>query len=620
MKDKLGLLVCRNFANEFRESLKVLGRTDIRLQTYISDCAAPKQDSMSFEKAREMLLTKVDQFKVLAPQSCLPCQKDNHLCSNWNQASCTNFFVSSLFIADQTKLGAYITTPGWLFDWERMVKKVWGFNSETAKLFLMETIQEVLVIDTLVYPEYHDHLISFSQFIGVPYRIERIGLEFFQLKLERFLSNWETELKNLEETQIRKRNQLILANNAMFFDLMSRIAIGNKEQKILGDTEDVLQMVFAPKAIHILRILDTGELDLLHQVHANQSPEAMAQSFDFKGAIEEADADSLKIKIGHNNRDLVYILIEKLSFPEHKDSYKRLLQVIVDALGLFIAKARQSDSLIDINFKLAEKDGLLSKHNQDLLLLNDQIKVKNEALAEAITKAEEAIKVKDKFFSILAHDLRGPFNGMKGFTQLVIDEYDSISDAEKKEYLGIVNDSLESTFKLLNDLLDWSRSQRGQISFQAELIPLMPLIQQLAQELKPNLKAKDLSLKFDLAPSTYVFADEKMLITCLRNLISNAIKFSYHGKDIMLAATLDPNTGALLISVQDHGQGIAESRTASLFNVAEMKSTTGTNGETGTGLGLLLCKEFMNCHQGQIEVQSIEGQGSTFRLVFPPRP
>ncbi len=248
-----------------------------------------------------------------------------------------------------------------------------------------------------------------------------------------------------------------------------------------------------------------------------------------------------------------------------------------------------------------------------------QRKKVEQALIQSEASLRESNKTKDKFFSILAHDLISPFNTMMGFSKLLVHNFDNFDVQKQKKFIGIINHDVENTYKLLENLLLWSRAQSGTIDFNPEKENLYLLIGETFSLLSQQAENKEVILISGVSEDVYVDVDKNMLLTILRNLISNAIKFTPKGGEITVSTQLitDKNQQEYTqISVKDTGMGISKEKIIQLFKISENVSTKGTEGEEGTGLGLILCKEFVEKHGGKIWVESEVGQGSEFTFTI----
>lgn len=227
---------------------------------------------------------------------------------------------------------------------------------------------------------------------------------------------------------------------------------------------------------------------------------------------------------------------------------------------------------------------------------------------------------KDKFFSIIGHDLRGPIGGFKALIEMMITNFDLTDTAMLTKTLKIIQSSASSTFELLENLLTWARSQRDEIEFNPENVSLNEITALSMKPLNGFAHGKQINIIDNLPQSQYVYADPNMLMTILRNLISNAIKFTHPGKNVYLSAI--ENDKNCTISIKDEGIGIKSENLYKIFDSSENFTTSGTLREKGSGLGLLLCKEFVKKHGGEIWVVSdpeanSDRIGSEFLFTLP---
>ena len=225
---------------------------------------------------------------------------------------------------------------------------------------------------------------------------------------------------------------------------------------------------------------------------------------------------------------------------------------------------------------------------------------------------------KDKFFSIIAHDLRGPFNLFLGFTKMLAEEIDSFSPHELQKIVLSMRNSATNLYNLLENLLEWSRSQRGLIKFEPESFLLLALVSESMRPVMDSANKKGIGISIEIPDDQKVFADEYMLASIIRNLASNAVKFSRKGGAVIIAAK-PASTNSVEISVRDSGIGMSAALADDLFRLDVQTTRKGTDGEPSTGLGLLLCKDFIEKHGGKLWVESEEGKGSTFSFTLPKK-
>ena len=236
-------------------------------------------------------------------------------------------------------------------------------------------------------------------------------------------------------------------------------------------------------------------------------------------------------------------------------------------------------------------------------------------LKENETRLKELIATKDKFFSIIAHDLRNPFNSILGIVDLLQSKYNDLNDQEKKHYLNLIEVNTSSTLLFLNDLLDWSKVQTGKISFQPSDNLLLNILKDIEEAFSSFLTLKQISITYLFPENLIIRGDRNMLKTVFQNLIHNAIKYSNKGGNIEVIAELRNDDIEIIIS--DNGIGMSEETKNKLFRIDQQNSIAGTANESGSGLGLILCKDFIEIHRGKIRVESELLKGSKFIFTIP---
>lgn len=277
------------------------------------------------------------------------------------------------------------------------------------------------------------------------------------------------------------------------------------------------------------------------------------------------------------------------------------------------------------NYRLQQAQNVLHNRNEELIAAKDAIEenaynliITNQQLAESEEKLQIANdelsrtnKEKDKFFSILAHDLKSPFNGLIGILQIINDEKDSMSETERQELIAALLNSAKNVYALLENLLDWSRIQRKVTEFNPENFSPYMVVNNIIETVLPLLNAKSISINNNVDEKLEVKADIMMISTVFRNLISNSIKFTEFNGQIGIRVE-EVSEEKITFAVQDNGVGISPKNLEKLFRIDEHITSIGTANEKGTGLGLILCKEFVELHKGAIWVETQLKLGSTF--------
>lgn len=270
---------------------------------------------------------------------------------------------------------------------------------------------------------------------------------------------------------------------------------------------------------------------------------------------------------------------------------------------------KQANELNEANTILEERQQRIEEQAEELRTQRDEVTQTNETLLKLNA-------TKDKFFSIIAHDLKNPFTSILGFCEVLTLRYDNYDDSKRKHLIAVIDQSANNLFKLLENLLQWSRSQIGNIKFNPEEFPVPELISNITALVSNSLEEKGLKLITDYPEDLIIYADKNMLHTVLRNLVSNSIKFTESGE---IKIKIDADTSFITFSITDTGVGMDKEKKNNIFEIGMSKSTEGTRGEQGTGLGLIICKEFVEKNGGTVGVESLVGKGSTFWFTVPVR-
>lgn len=222
---------------------------------------------------------------------------------------------------------------------------------------------------------------------------------------------------------------------------------------------------------------------------------------------------------------------------------------------------------------------------------------------------------KDRFFSIIAHDLRNPIAGFLNLTEILTNNFDVFSEKESKEFIHVMNQASKQLYNLLENLLQWSRAQTASITYEPQFVLVKKMVDETIDALMINIENKQIKINVNVDKKTVVYVDENMITTVIRNLISNAIKFTHPQGIIAIRCTSDDKFVEL--SVIDNGVGIPKEAQGKLFKIDQSVTTEGTSQEKGSGLGLILCKEFVEKNGGEISVESDLNKGSTFSIQLP---
>jgi len=322
--------------------------------------------------------------------------------------------------------------------------------------------------------------------------------------------------------------------------------------------------------------------------------------------------------LGYESKeDLMNIDIKNQLYFEPGDRESMVLQENLEEMGVFRLKKKDGSEIwvedhgwynLDENGETLFHEGIM-RDITERKQAEEQIQSKNEELVKLVAE-------KDKFFSIIAHDLRSPFNSFLGLTSIMAEELPDMTMDQIQKIAVSMKNSATNLFRLLENLLEWSRIQQGLIPFNREVLQLLPVVDESIAMAIESAKIKDIEITINFPYNTTIFADSYILQAIIRNLVSNAVKFTPRGGKISLSArATDDNSKE--ISIKDSGIGMDPGMIENLFRLNAQVSRNGTAGEPSTGLGLIICKDFIEKHGGKIWVESEEGKGSVFYFTLP---
>lgn len=430
------------------------------------------------------------------------------------------------------------------------------------------------------------------------------SLERYDQALEFF-----TEARKIGESQ-NDLNSLatILLNTGNIY-----IKKGQPEKSLMF-FEKSLEYAEAVNSISVKR-------DVYKNLHAIYSERNNAKkAHDFFKLYNEAN-DSL-------NSQESRLKIKELELKYSAESFKNQIELLkrdneiknlkLNRLRIGIISLVIILSLSGIIWIIISKRNKLKKETNELLTQkNQELEATLRRLKESELNLKELNATKDRFFSIIGHDLRNPLNALLGFSELISGNTRHYTLEEIRKYNKIINDSARNMHQLIENLLDWSRSQAGNIDFSPKHINLLPVIKDIQNIFNIQISKKNISVRSNIPDNLNVFADKNLLSTILRNLISNAIKFTPPGGHITISA--QKSDGSVDISVSDTGIGMTRDQIDNLFHLDTNLIKTGTSEEKGTGLGLILCKEFVDVHKGTLRIESEPDNGSIFTFSLPDK-
>ena len=481
-------------------------------------------------------------------------------------------------------------------------------QNEEKFRFLFERSPEIIILTTLE-GELLDSNPAGLKFHGVD-KVEEIK----EVKVSQFYvnPNERTELlEELKKTGNVRNKEVKLKNineNLTIDSLISCDLIKSKENQtlIISWIRDISEKIKTEKTIQKL------------SAAVSQNPAAIVIT-DLSGKIEYANQQFSKIT-GYSNEEAIGSNPKILNSRFHsKEFFANMWNTILSGKtwnGELYNK-RKDGTLF---WEAATIAPILNDKNEiiNIVAIKQDVtakKVAEIALFENQRKLKELNDTKNMLFSIIGHDLRGPIGTLKSFIELIIDQPDYDDTQKLKESLQILVSSTTTTFELLENLLLWAKSQQNEVVFKPENIDLHQITEMNIALVAEIAKSKVIVIHNQIPKGLAICADKNMMMTVIRNLITNAIKFTDYGKNIYLSLIED--CSSFTINIKDEGVGIAPNVLHWLFNPKEHYTTLGTSGEKGTGLGLLLCKDFIERHNGKIWVESEIGKGSEFKFTIP---
>ncbi|MBS3771072.1 MAG: PAS domain S-box protein [Bacteroidales bacterium] len=323
-------------------------------------------------------------------------------------------------------------------------------------------------------------------------------------------------------------------------------------------------------------------------------------------------------RLGYTREELLRLRPGDIDDPEYAAKFPERMEKLKQNGHLFVESVHLTRNGASIPVELNSR--LIRYEDKPAILTIARDISKRKAAEKTIREREKHLQElnaeKDKFFSIIAHDLRSPFNAFLGYLQFLEERFSKFSKDQILEKITILRQSANNLFSLLENLLEWSHLQRGITEFQPETIQLGEVVDESVASAREQAAQKDIELSAHIPETVQVKTDRRMLSAILRNLTSNAIKFTPGGGRVSIGA--DPSEGGRVkIYVQDTGIGMNEDMKNNLFRLDAKVNRPGTEGEASTGLGLLLCKEFIEKHGGTIQAESRENEGTTFIFSLP---
>ncbi|MFA7229874.1 MAG: HAMP domain-containing sensor histidine kinase [Victivallaceae bacterium] len=580
MKNKVCIFVCNFLSAEVESVLHASNYENIKLVVYQEKCAGHAFD---FDKIEAMAEKEHENFTkfIFIGSSCLadthPPRKLSRNIEIIPLELCFELVLNRETLTHYIRNGYYIVTNGWLKNYQQHID-AWGFDEVTAKVFFGESMQKILLLDTGLPGDCTAELNNLSSYMGLPYEILPVGISHCKNIIDNIIAATEAEIQRNNANEHLAQISREKADYSVIFSQLQNLVDQTDENTIIQTIFSLLNILFAP-------------LEICFEPVINGEKHAPIFFNGDNPAHHRQSDNCFEIDVAHNRELLGKLNIFEIKFPEFKRQYQEMGNVISHICGLAIANARKYNTMLE---------------------QKKQLQVYSEQL-------DEVNKAKDKFFSIIAHDLRSPFNGFIGLTEIMADEENDFSPDEMHTLTTQLHNSASAVYTLLENLLDWAKLQIGTLTPAPEDILFKQLLDDEINLLAESARRKNITIIVNVQENIHLYADRKMIGTVLRNLLSNSIKFTPRGGSVTITASRNDDRETV-IKVRDNGIGMNTGTKEKIFLLDADKGRRGTENEPSSGLGLLLCKEFVEKHGGKIQVESSEDTGSAFSFSIPALP
>lgn len=511
--------------------------------------------------------------------------------------------------------------------WERIIL---GFISVIILMIvvdvnaLMNNIQIINRVNDLEYSK----RIELTQSNKVAYFIQRIKSNLRELFLEMDNGERPDEIAYARKELEPNISELLFAIETLHDATQTGYSLSENEddrereleELAMIDSLDVLAPEFISDVRTTIRLLDKGDL--------NQAEDNFEYNVE---PVSRKMQDSVSVIVKDAEEEVAWA-INQLNARVEKaiklGIYLTILSILLSlSIGLYISR-----SISRPLYKLISGTKEVGKGNLEitvnletkgeLLLLADsfnemvrELKTRIEVINKLNKELEESNQTKDKYFSIIAHDLKNPFNVILGFTDLLVEQYHDFDENEKQKIVQELNKSSKIVYELLENLLNWSRLQSGKIEMYPKKISLNSIIKNSITSYNGNAEQKQIDVINNISEEINVYADEFTITVAVNNILNNAIKFTPDGGSVTISA--NKNENRVEVSIKDTGIGMSREIIDSVFQSKKIDSTPGTRAEKGTGLGLVLIKDFLEKNNGNLAIKSTPGKGTDFRFSLP---
>ncbi len=578
LEKRLCLFVCSNYADDVRYVLQQEQHQNVEVVDIDLNCTGPLLNLENLKSQFAVCQKKFDKVIVFG-SSCLANMGIHEIPEldieyvSLNQ--CFEMLLPPKLVEHFLQDRNYLVSSGWFDNFEENIAN-WGFEPKMAKSFFSEVAQNILFLETEKPFEREDLLVELSRYMGLPYEKIDIGSDYLRQKINAKVNKWKIEReREILRIELSKASRTSADYLLVFNQIESFLGLTD-EESLLENVFVFFDMLYAP--------------DNIVYIPFNSKPADWVWFKEQESKHNGAKPKFFSIPIRFNDESLGEFRIFEVKFPEHLKKYQEVTYVVNGMIGLALSNVKKYETISENENKLNEQTIQLS----------------------------ENIRIKDRFFSIIAHDLRSPFNSILGLSRVLKEDYYDLNDTYRLTMIEKLNQSADSYFQLLENLLEWAGTQTGRISFRPANIDFYAIVRSCLDIFENSFRVKGIRLKSLIQEGTMVYADPNMANTIVRNLISNALKFTPTGGRVEIKTLVTAkNSPNLKFCIQDTGVGIPAEKISKLFKEDEKVHSKGTENEAGSGLGLLLVGEMIYAHDCEIIVKSVLGQGSCFTFTLP---
>ncbi len=609
--DKLCMLVCPFIKREVATALKLEGFNEIAVVTFPPKCHGAQ---LEWADIAQTLPSGVDYSQIVVVGSyCLAGlqnpAKGLEGCHIHQLAQCFSLLTNQDIINGYLKEGTYLLTPGWLVSWRTRVDE-WGFDckrdGEMVREFFAESAGKLLLLDTGVDEKSYEHLQEFADFVGLPFDITPIGLDFLRLFLAKIVLKWRMESYERETSVLLETSQKQTSEYATAMDLLNNFTQTMTELEVVSQIFDIFTMLFAPKNLFYLPIQNERPEKVLYQGFLSESEEETIRN-RLAGFNKDYDwTESGKgfcLRINYQTKAIAILEVEQITFSEYREHYLNLALSIIGVCGLAIHNGR-------IYQKHKRAQAMLQQYARELEQANNEVK---------------------QFAYIISHDLRAPLVNIKGFSgelRYALDEINSalesafphLNEKQKESVNMAFEEDIPEAFRFIelsvnrmdgfiNALLKLSRL--GRHEFKLTQVDIRSVVEAVLKDIAHQLDERN--AKVIIGPLPAVIADQTAMEQILGNLLNNTVKYWRPERPLEIEITAETAENETIIHVRDNGRGIAKDDLNKIFAPFQR---AGKENVPGEGMGLAYVQTMVRRHRGGIACESEQGTGTIFTFTI----